>query len=207
MNRLLDYPVVDSAPTLRRAQQPDWAQVAGICADTGRAGEPVGAAEREAFAERWIGPYREFRPDWTWVAVAGDKVVGYLTGCPDTPAFEAALQRRVETDRFPTDLEAAFPRYMARSHFPPAIRLKLWTEHPAHLHLNVAAGHRGLGTGAALISAYFAQLRKAGVSSVHLICGPSSVPFWERMAFRVEAVVEVAPAAPGLLLRAMTRPV
>jgi hypothetical protein len=35
------------------------------------------------------------------------------------------------------------------------------------------------------------------------VCGPNSYAFFERMAFRAEAVV--APA-PGVILRAMTRP-
>ena len=80
-------------PSLRRASTLDWTAIAGLCADTGRQGEPVDAEEREAFAEHWIGPYRELRPDWTWVAVFDKKVVGYLTGCPDTLSFEKERRR------------------------------------------------------------------------------------------------------------------
>lgn len=177
---------------IRRAGSADWTAIAAICADTGRQGRPVDAGEREAFGEHWIGPYRELRPDWTWVAVADKKVIGYLTGCPDSLAFEKERRRALR------------PRPDSREFFPPAIRLKLWTEHPAHLHMNVSADYRGFGTGAALLRAFFAELKKAGVPSAHVICGPAAAPFWERMAFRAEAVVE---AAPGLKLRAMTRPI
>lgn len=177
---------------VRHAGPPDWAEIARLCADTGAAGDPVEPAEREAFAEHWVGPYRKLRPDWTWVVVMDRRVVGYLTGCPDTLAFEDERQRVFK------------PSPDSREFFSPAVRLKLWTEHPAHLHMNIAAEYRGLGAGAALLQEYFKELRRAGVASAHLICGPRSHPFWERMCFRAEAVVQVAP---GLVLRAMTRPV
>jgi GNAT superfamily N-acetyltransferase len=155
-------------PVIRKASSVDWTAIAGICADTGRQGQPVGDDEREAFAEHWIGPYR------------------------DTLSFEKERRRLLK------------PQPDSREFFPQAVRLQLWTEHPAHLHMNVSADYRGYGTGAALLRACFAELRKAGVPSAHVICGPSAAPFWERMAFRTEAVVE---AAPGVKLRAMTRPV
>lgn len=179
-------------PAIRRASTLDWTAIAALCADTGRQGRPVDDAEREAFAEHWIGPYRELRPDWTWVAVVDKKVVGYLTGCPDTLQFE---KERIRVMR---------PQPDSRNLFPDAVRLKLWVEHPAHLQVNVAADHRGFGAGAAMIREYFAELRRAGVPSAHIICGPSAAPFWERMAFRTEATVQ---AAPGVLLSAMSRPV
>jgi GNAT superfamily N-acetyltransferase len=181
-----------AAATIRRAGPSDWAAIKALCADTGRQGAPVDDDEREAFSEHWIGPYRDLRPDWTSVAAVEDKVVGYLTGCPDTMAFEKERRRLFQ------------PQPDSREFFPPSVRVKLWTDHPGHAHMNIAADHRGFGTGAALLRAFFAQLRKAGVPSAHVICGPSAVWFWERMAFRTEAVVEVAP---GLKLRAMTRPV
>ena len=70
--------------------------------------------------------------------------------------------------------------------------------------MNVSADYRGMGAGAALLQAFFGELRRAGIPSAHLICGPKSRPFWERMCFRTEAEV---PVAPGLVLSAMTRPV
>lgn len=179
-------------PEIRRAGPSDWAAIKIICAETGRQGEPVDDEEREAFSEHWIGPYRELRPDWTLVAVVGKKVIGYLTGCPDTLSFEKERRRVFR------------PQPDSRELFPAEIRLKLWAEHPAHLHMNVSAGFRGMGAGAALLKAYFDELKKAGVPSAHVICGPAAAPYWERMGFRAEALVE---AAPGVDLSALTRPV
>jgi GNAT superfamily N-acetyltransferase len=178
-------------PAIRKAGTLDWTAIAALCADTGRQGAPVDDDEREAFGEHWIGPYRDLRPDWTWVAVAEVQVIGYLTGCPDTMAFERERRKRK-------------PQPDSRDFFAPAVRVKLWTEHPAHAHMNVASPHRGRGAGAALLRAFFAELKRAGVPSAHVICGPQAAPYWARMAFRVEATVE---AAPGITLSAMTRPV
>ena len=170
----------------------DWAEIARVCAATGLAGFPVEEDERAAFVEHWIKPYRELRPDWTWVAVCDKAVIGYLTGSPDTLAFEK--ERRHVFDPAPD----------SRDFFSEAIRLKLWTEHPAHLMMNVMADYRGLGAGAKLLQAFFSELRRAGVPSAHLICGPGAHVVFEKMAFREEAVVTPAP---GVILRAMTRPV
>ena len=147
---------------LRHAGPADWKAIAALCADTGRQGDPVDDAERDVFAEHWIGPYRELRPDWTFVAVEGGAIVGYLTGCPDTLSFEKERRRLFDP---PSD---------SRDFFPPVVRLKLWTEHPAHLHVAVAADYRDRGIGSALIREYLAALRKHGADSTHVICGPNS---------------------------------
>lgn len=175
-------------PEIRRAAPGDWPAIAGLCADTGRQGEPVDVDERAPFAEHWVGPYRELRPDWTFVAVAGGKVVGYLTGCPDTLSFEKERRRVYD------------PRPDSRELFPLETRLRLWTEYPAHLHMNVAAGHRRGGVGRALLAAFVSELKKAGIPSAHLICGPAARSYWERVGFREAATVE---AVPGLVLSAL----
>jgi hypothetical protein len=162
---------------VRPAAPADWTEIARVCADTGAGGAPVEAVEREAFVRHWIAPYRELRPDWTWVARDGERVVGYLTGCPDTLSFEKERRRAFD------------PEPDSREFFAQDVRLGLWTEHPAHLMAGVAAEHRGRG---------------ACVPSVHLICGPDTAGYWERRAFRTAAT---ATPAPGLVLRAMTRPV
>ena len=177
---------------IRRAAAADWAGISALCAETGAAGEPVEAAEREGFVRHWIEPYRELRPDWAWVAVSEKRIIGYLTGSPDTLGFEKE-RRRVFNP--PPD---------SRQFFAQATLLKLWSEHPAHLIANVAADYRGMGLGGKLLQAFFAELRRAGAPSAHAICGPAAFPFFERMAFRSAA--EVRPV-PGVILRAMTRPV
>lgn len=177
--------------SVRKVSSVEWREVARVCADTGAGGEPVDAGEREEFSEHWVGPYRELRPDWTWVAVADKRVVGYLTAAPDSIEFEKARRRLFA------------PGADAREFFPQAVRFRLWREHPAHLMLAVLPEHRGFGLGARLLQSFFVELRRAGVPSAHLFCGPDSFGFFERMAFRTEALVQPAE---GVVLRAMTRP-
>jgi GNAT superfamily N-acetyltransferase len=175
---------------VQRAAAADWASIERVCAETGLAGSPVEKDERAAFVEHWIRPYRELRPDWTWIAVCDKAVVGYLTGCPDTLAFEEERRRMYD------------PAPDSRDFFPEEVRLKLWTEHPAHLMLNVLSEYRGLGAGAKLLSSFYAELRRAGVPSAHLICGPGANLVFEKLGFREASAVTPAP---GIVLRAMTR--
>lgn len=177
---------------VQRATAGDWREIERVCGQTGLAGSPVDEAERAAFTEHWIRPYRELRPDWTWIAVCDKAVIGYLTSVPDTLAFEAERRRAYD------------PGPDSRDFFSEAVRRKLWTEHPAHFMLNVLADYRGMGAGTKLLHALYAELRRAKVPSAHLVCGPNSHFFFERMAFRVEASVSPVP---GVTLRAMTRPV
>lgn len=176
-------------PEIRRAAAADWPAIARLCEDTGRQGNPIPDEERGPFGEHWVGPYRELRPDWTFVAVLDGKIVGYLNGCPDTLPFEKE-KRRVFN-----------PQPDSRELFTLETRLNMWTEHPAHIHMNVASGLRRSGAGRLMMDAYFAALREAGVPSIHVVCGPNARPFWEHVGFREYATVE---AAPGVIVSALT---
>lgn len=178
---------------IRRARAEDWKAVAAICADTGMpGGEPVDPAEREEFGERWVGPYRMLRPFWTFVAVEDGEVVGYLTGSPDTEAFEA--ERR-----------AAFPAWVdAREYFGREFLVAFWAENPAHLHMNFVKSARGKGYGRALIEAFFTALRERGIRRAHVFCGEKASTFWARAGFSDDSVLEPRP---GVRLHAMSREV
>ncbi|MDX6768496.1 MAG: GNAT family N-acetyltransferase [Elusimicrobiota bacterium] len=177
---------------IRAAAPADWAAIGELCADTGALGDPVEPEERAEFAERWTGPYRVLRPGWTFVAVEGGAVVGYLTGSPDSLGFEEERARVFK------------PEPDARHFFPMDFRLELWAAHPAHLHMNVAAPHRRRGVGAALLAAFRAALRAAGVGSMHVVCGEAAASYWRKAGFSDLRVEE--PFA-GVRLHAMTRPV
>ena len=61
---------------VQRAVPADWTEVARVCAETGLAGASVEDDERAAFVDHWIKPYRELRPDWTWIAVCDKAEIG-----------------------------------------------------------------------------------------------------------------------------------
>lgn len=194
---------------IRAATSPaDWAAVREICCRTANAGDPIDPSRWPLFAELWIGPYQRLVPAWTYVAEVEGRVVGYLTGCPDTPAFRRArrfrvtlpLLARIAARRYAWNADARrFIRLALRlergaeHRLGGTIRLSLGLEYPAHLHMNVDAGHRRQGIGGALIERYAAELRAAGVSGIHLFCGAAARPFYLRHGFRDLGALEARP--------------
>ena len=165
---------------------------------TGNGGEPIAQERWEFFAQVWIAPYQRVVPDWTYVGVSGDKVVGYLTGCPNTGKFRrrkfflcdlphivrigarlmtatrderSYLRRVVGLARGPEEL------------FPGSLQHLLEREYPAHLHVNVESGFRQQGIGRQLLTNYLADLHQARISGVHLHCGARPLEFYRRMGF------------------------
>ena len=67
--------------------RPIWAAVGDLCCRTGDGGDPIPNERWELFTRIWIEPYRVLMPEWSYVALADRRVVGYLTGCPDTARF------------------------------------------------------------------------------------------------------------------------
>lgn len=177
----------------------DWVQIREICCLTGAAGKPVEPASRwPFFGELWIGPYQKLLPEWTLVARAEGRVVGYLTGCPASAPFSlrkllfhrvplaagALLGRWGETEdvrRFLHPDESVRRNLALR--FGGRLCARLFSRYPAHLHINVRDGYRG-GTGRRIMDAYVRRLEAAGVSGLHLFCGANPVPFYRRTGFR-----------------------
>lgn len=184
----------------------EWSEVRALCCLTGAAGNPIDRARWRFFGEQWVGPYERLRPEWAYVALKGGRVVGYLTGCPDTARFEREKRWFVDV---PLLLKIAAGRFDRRSgdvarfarralrlekspeqFFSAATHALLRSKYPAHLHVNVAAEARGAGVGAALAQKYFERLRAAGVGGVHVFCGKKPVPFYERLGFEALEVIE-----------------
>ena len=176
---------------IRRATPADWPAVRALCAETGAQGEPVPAEEADAFAERWVGPYLKLRPDWTFVAEVDGRVVAYLTGCPDSAAFEAEVRAKLE------------PTPDSRSFFGQDFLDSVWTRHPGHAHMNAAKAHRGRGLGGELLKAFFAALQDAGVGSAHVFCGNRALGYWVKAGF---SPIGSCEPAPGVFIHALARP-
>lgn len=104
---------------------------------------------RDAFRERWLGRYLEHDPSWFYVALAGDRAIGYLAGCLDDPA---------RTPRFADiDYFASF--------------VDLTRDYPAHLHINLDENYRNSGLGTRLIERFAGDAAAAGVRGVHVVTG------------------------------------
>jgi GNAT superfamily N-acetyltransferase len=115
---------------------------------------------RSAFHDLWLGRYLRHFPDWCFAALdeAGD-VCGYLAGSPVSNA--PPLSGPDYFAAFPADMLLAFP---------------------AHIHVNVDPNQRGRRIGEALIAAFRAQCRSAGLPGFHAVtaAGSRSAHFFER---------------------------
>lgn len=181
----------------------DWLQIREICGLTADSGRPIEAARRPFFAEFWVGPYQRLLPQWTLTARRGGRVVGYLTGCPDTAAFVARRQilcrlpllaqvlagrhgRTLDTRRF---LRRAFGLERTPG-FSWGAAWGALKDHPAHLHVNLLEEERKGGLGRRLIEEFSRRLELRGVTGIHLVCGPGPTGFYRRLGFRTLAAVK-----------------
>lgn len=163
-----DKIVIERITAVSLAAAPPWAAVRELCCRTGDDGAAIPADRWQEFANIWIEPYREYLPDWTYLALADGQLVGYLTGCPDSASF--ARQH------------LGVANNVAR-HFPQSVRRRIADSFPAHLHMNIDAGHRRGGVGTSLLQKYIDGLRQARIAGVHLFCGSAPVPFYRRNGF------------------------
>ena len=186
----------------------DWEAVRTLCCRTGNLGNPIDPARWPLFAELWIGPYQRLAPEWTYVAETEGQIVGYLTGCPDSAAFQHARRFRVTlrlliciaSGRYGWTVDARRTVRLAlrltrgvESHLAPRLPAAFAETYPAHLHMNVEAEYRRRGIGAVLIQRYARDLGAARVPGIHLFCGSEARPFYARNSFADLASLEVSP--------------
>jgi GNAT superfamily N-acetyltransferase len=183
-----------------------WAAVRELCCRTANDGAAIAAERWPLFGEIWIEPYRQLLPDWTYVAVVEGRVVGYLTGCPDTATF---ARRQFVRCTMPLLPHIVFGRFRGDSYgkrfarqqlgleksverrFPLPARRQIAAAFPAHLHMNVDADYRHGGVGTRLMMQYVDDLQRVQIPGVHLFCGGVPVPFYTRMGFCELAVTPV----------------
>lgn len=160
-----------------------------ICVENG--GE--GAARLPAlFARYWLDYYIDSEPRHLWVAEAEDGVVGYLASAFDTISFRTAM-REVVLPRLCREMTGRGSIAGDRERRYLEMRERFWSsahpfdgpglaKHPAHVHVNVTAIHRGKGAGTSLMEAFLKQARKARVSGFHAetLAGSAAEAFFSR---------------------------
>ena len=125
------------------------------------------ASSRAAFLARWLAPYTRGYPEHLLLAFSaagqGERVLGVLSGCPDSAGA--------------TVFRDLHPYYRLFS--------DLYADYPAHFHINCHPAHRGRGVGSHLVRAFLARCRTAGLSGVHLVTAPGArnVGFYRRNGF------------------------
>lgn len=125
--------------------------------------------EREAFEWKYLGFYLSHYPEFAWIALKDQQVLGYAVGMPFT--------------QDPT-------LYTIQPH------LKIFEEHfknfPAHLHINCHENSRGQGIGKMLVQMLLEQMRKEGVPGLHIMTGPDSENrhFYKKLNFNFELIID-----------------
>lgn len=175
-----------------------WRGVRRLCCLTGNDGAPIATERWQFFAKVWIAPYEAILPQWSYVALLNDQVIGYLTGCPNTTKFlrqkwlrcdlPQAVHLSAKIARL-TPPESHFLKHVTgllrgpEQSFPAQLRRTIARDYPAHLHMNVEEAYRRQGLGRQLAARYFADLQRARVSGVHLYCGARPREFYRRIGF------------------------
>ena len=153
----------------RASSEADWERMRAICVET--SARPVAEERRAAFGRSWIDPYRRWAPRWAYVAREECDVVGYLTGCASTASF-----------LFLSGLAGPRPVLGANLRFPKSLLARLLWRYPAHLHVNVRAGHRG-GVGRALMERFERDAAAGGARGAHVFCGERPLGFYLKLGY------------------------
>lgn len=150
--------------------------------------------EPEILADALTLYFTDSEPESCFVAVKGDKVIGYLIGAKNEKdmakvswfkiyprLFWVAIIRglflKQKTFRF---LAGVFASYVRGEFAAPDFS----QEYPAILHINIAYGCRGSGVGYQLVDAYCQYLMQNGVSSVRAsTMSDSARGFFEKCGF------------------------
>jgi ribosomal protein S18 acetylase RimI-like enzyme len=165
----------------------------------------------ESEAAIYLTPYMDLEPESLFVAESGGRLVGCLTGCPDSsrlPSEEARMLEAIRTHRLM--LRPRLAAFFARStgdllwgaaHRRPRAAAFEDPRWPAHLHINLVPEARGTGAAENLMTAWFDRLRSTGSPGCHLqtLCeNTRALSFFRRMGF-----TEHGPArpVPGLRYR------
>lgn len=183
-----------SDPVIRLVTPGDVDACYEICLRTGDHGADATAlyTDPRLIGEVWVGPYLERWPQHAFVVAEQSTVGGYIVGAPDTVEHERwldkewwpALRRRYPPDSFPAgSADADYVRFL---HDPPKTPEQLASGWPAHLHIDLLPSMQGRGYGRALMNAFFASLRSAGVEAVHAgvsPANPGAIAFYRRLGF------------------------
>ncbi len=118
--------------------------------------------EKSEFEWKYLGFYLSHYPEYAWVAIADEQVLGYVLGMPwsqDPSLYEVQPHLKV--------FEA------------------FYSEFPAHLHINCHTNSRGKGIGKLLVQKCIWQMSSQNIRGLHIMTGPASDNrlFYQKLGF------------------------
>jgi len=170
----------DSRPCIRRYIPADRESVRRISCETADLGRPIESIfrDRRVLADLLTSYYTDCTGESCWVAVAGGRVIGYLTGCLNTRHFFWVMATRIAPlilleslirgsffSRQGRHLLSLGIKSLFMGGFSRRIPLN---EYPAHLHIDIMPAFRRRQIGRQLIEKFFDQCRASGIPGVHL---------------------------------------
>ncbi|BCJ45543.1 acetyltransferase [Actinoplanes ianthinogenes] len=177
--------------TIRAYRASDLDAIYDICVRTGDAGRDARGkySSDRLLGDIWAAPYVILEPEHAHVLDDGTgRPAGYIIGTADTAKFVA----RYRAEWLPATADRLVdgdPRdeIMLELHRNPERMLHPeLADHPAHLHIDLLPEWQGRGQGRALMAAFLAGLRAAGVPRVHLGMSPQNpgaYAFYHRLGF------------------------
>jgi ribosomal protein S18 acetylase RimI-like enzyme len=185
-------------PRIRPFRPGDEPALADICLRTADAGADATGIldDDELWAEIFVLPYVARHPDCAFVLESDDgRVVGYVVGTPDTDAFEAWFR-----DEWWPEHGARWPRPEGAPAGEPARQDSTLryayarrpgaepyaVDYPAHLHIDLLPDVQGGGWGRRLIATLADELRRRGVTGLHLSAADTNagaIAFYPRVGF------------------------
>ena len=199
-----------SGVLLRAANIADLPELRRICLETGDSGKDATHLHKlpELVGDIYVAPYVIHEPDFAYVLLAENKVVGYLLGVLDTRSFEKTLVEKywpiakakyeqINFEITPSDQELLAE--LSKQGFSDE---ELTERYPSHLHIDIVESHQSAGFGKSMIAFLLSELKQAGSSGVHLHMSASNDRarvFYKKFGF-VEVVENANECIMGLPL-------
>lgn len=149
-----------------RTQSGDFrSQVDAIFFETSTKKDFETQKQREEFNWKYLGFYLSHYPEYAWLALKAETVLGYVVGMPFS--HDPSL-------------------YQIQPHIK-AFKI-FFEKYPAHLHINCLPEAQGKGIGKRLVQALTEQMMAQRVPGIHILTGPDSVNrlFYQKLGFHEE---------------------
>ncbi len=170
----------EPAISIRKFRIQDKQDIRRIVYGAALIGEPASVFfdGKEIISDALTLYFTDYEPESSFVAEAGGKIVGCLTGVKNKSAEEEILNNKIcphllwgalASGVFFKKKNVIFVLNLLTSAIKGEFRMPNFSkEYPASLHINIDKEYRGLGIGARLIDAYLSYLKEEAITAVHL---------------------------------------
>ncbi|MGB2569917.1 GNAT family N-acetyltransferase [Micromonospora citrea] len=189
---------------IRRYRPEDHDAVYDICVRTADAGGDARGryASDDLMPDLFAGPYLHLEPELAFVLTHHGRVVGYVIGTADTPAFVAGYRREWIprlAHRYPAPTRPPVTpddEMVALHHRPERMLLPELAAYPAHLHIDLLPEQQGRGHGRRLVETFLRAAAGAGAAGLHVGMVTANVRargFYDRLGFHEITVPDPGP--------------